>query len=492
MGFEPGATVGKWTLLNNLGKGGNGEVWKVRGPDSALAAMKISTKPKNSAFERFKAEVHINLNHADVPGVLPVLDHMVPESFDPENPPWFVMPLGKTFRRAVRYDFSEIVRGIAEVAETLTVLHSREVVHRDIKPENLLHYQGRAQVGDFGIADYPEKTPITRNNDQLGAYWTIAPEMERSPDTADGRKADVYSLAKTLWMLLANDKRSFGGQYLPGRRPMALSSFFARVPLLHMIEGLLAASTAHEPDERPDMATFARTLREWSEQAGDYRQVSLGDWGALQSYLFPVNVPQRAMWTRLEDMITVLNLLGRNAELNHMFAPDGGGLDLEEAKYSSEKDCIELRFKPGMVEVVKPRLLIFESFPGFSEWAYFRLETHTLFPSGVYEALLGDYEEVLELEPGKYLDRAIYDQGFLGYDEEGDEIPLPKGARVVTREFKGSYVVFAKASHYNDIDRYLGDHNRFNADSFRKEIEAVVDKYGQKIRDALARRKKAD
>jgi serine/threonine-protein kinase len=484
-----GTRLGNWELLQNIGKGGNGEVWKVRSPEGELAAMKISTKPKKSAFERFKAEVHIHQNHADVPGVLPALDCMLTEEFDPETPSWFVMPLARPFRRAVRNDFREIVMAVIKIAETLTILHERAVVHRDLKPENLLYLDGRPCVGDFGIADYPTKLELTRKNDQLGAYWTIAPEMERSSDTADGRLADVYSLAKTLWMLLVNDKRSFAGQYLPGRRPMALSAFFSNIPLLHVIESLLAAATANEPSERPDMATFLRALEEWVENAGDFRQVSLGDWEALQKYLFPVILPQRAVWIAPEEIVAVVNLLGQHAELNHAFAPDGGGLDLVGAKFSVERDCIELIFEGRMVVIIKPRQLMFESFPGFGEWAYFRLETADLAPSDVYDSVTGNYEEVLELTSGEYLPRSIYDQGFLCNPETGEPIPLPDTARVIMRQFKGSYVVFAKAAHFNQLDKYQGDHDRLTADGFREQIDGIVREWGQRIRDALAERK---
>ena len=44
-----------------------GEVWKVRGADGTVAAMKILAKPKDSAFQRFKAEVRIHQTHADIP-----------------------------------------------------------------------------------------------------------------------------------------------------------------------------------------------------------------------------------------------------------------------------------------------------------------------------------------------------------------------------------------------------------------------------------------
>ncbi len=116
-----GDTIGRWKLLVCLGKGGNGVVWKVCDTNSKLAAMKISIKPKNSAFERFKAEIHIHLNHHDVPGVLPVIDYSLPDVFPSDNSAWFVMPLAKEFTRVVRYDFREIVTAVISVAETLAL-----------------------------------------------------------------------------------------------------------------------------------------------------------------------------------------------------------------------------------------------------------------------------------------------------------------------------------------------------------------------------------
>ena len=488
--LKSGDQFGNWELINCLGKGGNGEVWKAKNANNEIAAIKISTKPKISAFERFKAEVQVHLDHSDILGVLPVLDHLVTEEFDDENPSWFVMPLAKPFKKAVRNEFRLIIIEIGKVSETLWELHERGVVHRDLKPENLLYYEGHPQVGDFGIADFPDKPDLTRDNQKLGAYWTIAPEMERNPKTADGKKADVYSLAKTLWMLLVNDKRSFAGQYLPGRRPMALSAFHADIPILHVIEGLLGEATANSPDERPDMDTFLKTLGRWVEDSQDYRQVSLVDWEALQRFLFPVTIPQSAAWTQLEDIVSVINILGQNAELNRAFSPDGGGLDLVGAKFSVEDNCIELRFEANMFMIVKPRVLMFESMPGFAEWSYFRLETRQLTPSGVYEGLTGTFEEVLEIAPGDYTSRTVFDQGFI-YGPSGEEIPLPEDARVITRQFGGSFVVFAKASHYNEIDNYKGTHNKISADKFRKEIESVVDQYGLKLRAAMQKRRAA-
>lgn len=52
----------------------------------------------------------------------------------------------------------------------------------------------------FWAGCYPEKENLTKIKESVGAKTTIAPEMKRNAKDSDGKKADVYSLAKTLWM----------------------------------------------------------------------------------------------------------------------------------------------------------------------------------------------------------------------------------------------------------------------------------------------------
>lgn len=156
--------------------------------------------------------------------------------------------------------------------------------------------------------------------------------------------------------------------------------------------------------------------------------------------------------------------------LNHAFFPGGGGLDLTGAAQSTEGGCIELHFG-GQVEVVKPQKLTFDSFGDNLEWAYFRLETGEIEPSGVYENNSFEYEELTEINPGEYLPRSIWEHGYYGYDENGYEMPLPKGARVISRCFKGAYVIFAKTSIYNQVPgTYDGRHNKMSSERFRNYI----------------------
>ena len=91
---------------------------------------------------------------------------------------------------------------IIEIGRTLEFLHAKDISHRDIKPDNIFFLDGGYVLGDFGLVHYPGCISCTQTESHLGAWSTMAPEMRRNPKTSDGKKADVYSLAKTLWILI--------------------------------------------------------------------------------------------------------------------------------------------------------------------------------------------------------------------------------------------------------------------------------------------------
>lgn len=203
----------------------------------------------------------------------------------------------------------------------------------------------------------------------------------------------------------------------------------------------------------------------------EFIKENLLKWEKVIKEIFPNEIPNRYTWRNIDEIISVLNKLGN---ISHAFMPSGGGDHLCGAKKSLEDGCIELDF--GAMEIVKPISLTFHSFsPEYYEWAYFRLETGGLKPSGIYQNLNHDYEELTELPPGKYVNRSVWDAGFFGYDESGDEIPLPKGTRVISRLFKGAYVIFAEASSYNRVSStYDGRHNKMSSEEFEDYILNII------------------
>jgi hypothetical protein len=206
----------------------------------------------------------------------------------------------------------------------------------------------------------------------------------------------------------------------------------------------------------------------------EFREKNLVEWEKKLNELFPSGIPKTKTWTSQAEIIEVLNKLGKPPSLNHTFLPTGGGLDLAGARISREPGCIELDWGDG-VNIIKPLKLTFESFDADLEWAYFRIECRPLAPSGVYDSTVYQSEELTEVRPKEYAHRSEWDERNLGYDENGKEIPLPKGARVVTRNFSGAFVIFAKGSLYNqNSGTYDARHNKMTEDEFRTHIKGVI------------------
>ncbi|WP_050377989.1 hypothetical protein [Chryseobacterium sp. Hurlbut01] len=184
--------------------------------------------------------------------------------------------------------------------------------------------------------------------------------------------------------------------------------------------------------------------------------------------IFPHGIPLKSEWLDHQEIINVLNKVGGLQSSNHLFYPNGGGLDLQSATTSHEDDCIEIYTSRS--EVISPLKLTFHSFKGDNEneWSYFRIETKPLKQTDVYDTSIEFMEPLTELFPLDYVDRRHWDDG------EYNGKSLPNTARILLRWLKGSMVIFGKSSHYNHHNRtYDGRHNRYDDDQFRNYIENV-------------------
>jgi serine/threonine protein kinase len=462
-----GLVCGRWTLSRPLGRGGNGEVWLAQDAAGAGSAIKFLTKAKPIAYARFQSEVLV-MQNCGVPGVVPIIEAELPADLTTARA-WYAMPVGTPLvDHLVRATFREKVEAIAAVAATMSELHDKKISHRDIKPANLLAIGGRPCVGDFGLVDYPEKADLTGAREELGPRWTMAPEVRRQATGGDPRPADVYSLAKTLWILLSGNPQGFEGQY-SATSTVGVATF-ARDTFIAPLEDLLSAATEHDAPRRPDMRALAKGLTEWLKIDAAFPERNRLEWIDVQRRLFPISTPARATWTDIDEIVAVLNVVAARSNMNHLFFPRGGGLDLNVAHRSRrEEGCIEI-VTNGITGLLKPARLMFESFPADPQWNYFRMEAAELAPSGVYDDL-GDYphEELTDVGGHTYADRSCWD-----YDEyEGEE--LPESSRSLTRYFHGAFVIFQKTSIYNRTPgTYDARHNKMTADQFREHIADVV------------------
>ena len=253
-----GDQLGGWHLIDQLGRGGNGEVWRCVGPDGTEAAIKVLLNQRSpERLARFRNEIAFLLGPGQRPGVVPILDH----DLSGAGRVWYVMPLAVPIRAALGPDPApeQVVEAIAAITETLADLAERAIAHRDLKPDNLLRLDGAWSIGDFGLVKYPDSAPLTVHGRKLGPTEFMAPEMRESPDTADPELADVYSIAKTLWVLLAGVNLPFPGQH---RADDDICRMTARLDYRWTPQRdlLIERCTANDPGQRPRMREAANEL----------------------------------------------------------------------------------------------------------------------------------------------------------------------------------------------------------------------------------------
>ncbi|MGJ5797593.1 serine/threonine protein kinase [Streptomyces europaeiscabiei] len=201
------------------------------------------------------------------PGILPVWDI---DDAHGAAPRWYAMPRARLLAE-VFDDAStvlDVVTHTAALARTLAVLAEQGIYHRDIKPANLFWHDGAPVLADFGIAAFAHlPAGLTRVGDKVGPANFMAPEM-RSADGKDrGERADVYSLAKTLFVLAHPRRGAYppDGTHRVDAEECSLSSLGggnAMLSLGHVLE----AATQHRVHDRLTMADFHAELAAWIDR----------------------------------------------------------------------------------------------------------------------------------------------------------------------------------------------------------------------------------
>jgi len=211
----PGAMVGRYRLLQQIGEGGFGVVFMAeqREPVRRVVALKIIKlgMDTRAVVARFEQERQA-LAMMDHPGIARVLDAGATEM----GRPYFVMELVRGEPIVAHCDrhrlgTAERLELFAEVCLAVQHAHTKGIIHRDIKPSNVLVtvVDGRAtpKVIDFGIAKatggrLTDKTLFTEFRQMIGTPAYMSPE-QADPSVADiDTRTDVYSLGVLLYELL--------------------------------------------------------------------------------------------------------------------------------------------------------------------------------------------------------------------------------------------------------------------------------------------------
>jgi serine/threonine protein kinase/tetratricopeptide (TPR) repeat protein len=208
--------LGDYELLEEIGRGGQGVVFRARQKSLnrtvALKVIGLGQWASKAHLKRFRreAEAAASLEH---PGIVPI--HEVGER---DGSCYFSMKFieGGQLDEIVRREPMPIRQAaelIAKVARTVHYAHEHGILHRDIKPGNiLLDAKGEPHLTDFGLARLLEaESTVTRTLEVLGTPSYMAPEQALGENAAVSSATDVYGLGAVLYQLLTGQPPFAGG-----------------------------------------------------------------------------------------------------------------------------------------------------------------------------------------------------------------------------------------------------------------------------------------
>ncbi len=216
-----GRKVGEYELIDEIGRGGMGVVYKARdrrlGRLVAVKMIRSAALASPAEVERFLAEARAKAR-LDHPNLVPIF-----EVGEADGLPYFVMALvdGGSLQQRLAAgplparEAAEVVR---QVGLGIEHAHGRGVLHRDLKPQNILlqtkgdsHAGGEPgstptrwvpKVSDFGLARLVDQEGQTATGEILGTPGYMPPEQAAGRAKDVSRRSDVYSLGAVLYGLL--------------------------------------------------------------------------------------------------------------------------------------------------------------------------------------------------------------------------------------------------------------------------------------------------
>ena len=197
MTLSAGTRLGPYEIIEPLGTGGMGEVWKARDTrlDRVVALKRLKTE--HSARFQQEARAIAALNHPHICTLHDIGEDFLVMEYVEGAPVSGPMPAEQAVRLAI------------QIAGALEEAHSKGILHRDLKPANILvTSKGTAKLLDFGLAKLAVSSDLT----QTAAGALMGTPLYMAPEQADGKLADerseIFSFGAVLYEMLTG-RRAF-------------------------------------------------------------------------------------------------------------------------------------------------------------------------------------------------------------------------------------------------------------------------------------------
>ncbi|HTY09558.1 MAG TPA: protein kinase [Bacteroidota bacterium] len=276
-----GQTISHYTILEKLGEGGMGVVYKAQ--DTKLdrfVALKflpahLAASEQDKARFVQEAKSAAALNHPNVCSIIDIQEH--------DGQMFIVMEFvdGQTLQeKKGTFSHKQAIDYAIQIAEGLAAAHEKGVVHRDIKPENIMiRKDGIVQVMDFGLAKLQGASRLTKEGSVVGTVGYMSPEQVQGHET--DYRTDIFSFGVIFYEMLT------GASPFKGVHETAILYEIVNVDpappstvkpgLPPEVDALLEECLAKEPDERFQSAKeIVRDLRKLKRDSGRQRTSSIG------------------------------------------------------------------------------------------------------------------------------------------------------------------------------------------------------------------------
>jgi eukaryotic-like serine/threonine-protein kinase len=270
------ATLGRYQILGEIGRGAMGVVYKARDPminrEVALKVIPLADEFEGRALEEARgkffreAEMAGRLSH---PHIVTIFD-----AGEDDGTAYIAMELLRG-RHLVEHTVSQrllrasvVLDIVARLADALHFAHQRQVVHRDIKPANVMYDPPGAElkITDFGIARLTDSAR-TRTGVVLGTPSFMSPEQLQGREVTG--RSDLFSLGVTLFQLLTA-QLPFRADSMPSLMLTIVQDPHPRICAMRpdlpgRLDGFFDRALAKDPADRFDSgAAFAAALRQFS------------------------------------------------------------------------------------------------------------------------------------------------------------------------------------------------------------------------------------
>ncbi|HEX4167878.1 MAG TPA: serine/threonine-protein kinase [Bryobacteraceae bacterium] len=272
MGFNLGETIGDYRVVELLGSGGMGSVYRVKNlltdREEAMKVLLPDLRTAPELAERFGREIkiHASLDHPHIASLRTAIRV--------DNQLLMIMELveGVSLETRLRESSIELWRSVDWLLQVLSALayaHERGVIHRDIKPANIMLTRAETvKLTDFGVASVAAERRLTRTGMAIGSLHYMSPEqIQAGPVDA---RSDIYSVGVTFYEMLTR-RRPFTGASEYELMKAHLEGQATPIPLLNpAVPYPLSVVAARAISRRPeDRFQTAREFKSALESAGE-------------------------------------------------------------------------------------------------------------------------------------------------------------------------------------------------------------------------------